>query len=66
MSKTELSMQRGARVNLIPIDGQSEDAGLCVDGVCALPESTLTKPDEIAATESSESNRTTPAQGTNP
>lgn len=37
MSKTE-AKKHEAPFSLIPFDGQSADAGLCVDGICALPE----------------------------
>lgn len=38
MSNTETVGERGAFAHLVPIQGQTLDAGLCVDGVCALPE----------------------------
>ncbi len=45
MSGTDMK-GRKAPITLIPIDGQSADAGMCIDGICALPEA---DPQELEA-----------------
>lgn len=37
MSGTDMKRRKGP-ITLIPIVGQFADAGMCIDGICALPE----------------------------
>lgn len=65
MSRNNATDDRPAPLNLVHIEGQTAEAGLCIDGLCVLPttESTALQPPPARSARNPEAHKPSPPSG---